>query len=348
LVTDNACEVWAGTQDPLNARNTAAQAAGLKGAQVTIHNLPLGGGFGRRLPGNLDYVAQAVQVAKEMSPKPVKLIWSREEDIRHDFYRSAVLGRFKGGIDDTGNVQVWVSRFNGDAGDGAAELPYAIPNQAIARSDVKTHVRLGAWRSVDHTQHGFFTESFIDELAHAAGKDPFEYRRALLNSKPRHKAALELAAEKAGWGTPLPTGRARGIALVESFGSIVCEVAEVEALANSKFRVHRVVAAVDCGDVVNPDSGAAQIEGGIMFGLSAALYGEITIDKGAVVQTNFGDHPIARMSDAPQTEVYFIASHAQRGGLGEPGVPPIAPAIANAIFAATGKRLRTLPLISTT
>lgn len=348
LVTDNACEVWAGTQDPLNARNTAAQAAGLKGAQVTIHNLPLGGGFGRRLPGNLDYVAQAVQVAKEMSPKPVKLIWSREEDIRHDFYRSAVLGRFQGGIDDTGNVQVWVSRFNGDAGDGAAELPYAIPNQAIASSDVKTHVRLGAWRSVDHTQHGFFTESFIDELAHAAGKDPFEYRRALLNSKPRHKAALELAAEKAGWGTPLPTGRARGIALVESFGSIVCEVAEVEALANSKFRVHRVVAAVDCGDVVNPDSGAAQIEGGIMFGLSAALYGEITIDKGAVVQTNFGDHPIARMSDAPQTEVYFIASHAQRGGLGEPGVPPIAPAIANAIFAATGKRLRTLPLISTT
>jgi isoquinoline 1-oxidoreductase beta subunit len=348
LVTDKTCEVWAGTQDPLNARNTAANAAGLKGTQVTIHNLPLGGGFGRRLPGNLDYVDQAVRVAKEMSPKPVKLIWSREEDIRHDFYRSAVLGRFQGGIDDAGNVQVWVSRFNGDAGEGAAELPYAIPNQAIARSDVKTHVRLGAWRSVDHSQHGFFTESFIDELAHAAGKDPFEYRRALLNSKPRHKAALELAAEKSGWGTPLPNGRARGIALVESFGSIVCEVAEVEALADNTFRVHRVVAAVDCGDVVNPDSGAAQIEGGIMFGLSAALYGEITIDKGAVVQTNFNNHTMARMADTPQTEVHFIASHAQRGGLGEPGVPPIAAAIANAIFAATGKRVRTLPLNSTT
>jgi isoquinoline 1-oxidoreductase beta subunit len=344
-VTEKDCEVWAGTQDPLNARNTAAKAAGLKHKQVTIHNLQLGGGFGRRLPGNLDYVDQAVRIAKEMSPKPVKLIWSREEDMRHDFYRSAVLGRYQGGIDGQGNAQAWAARFNGDAGEGAAELPYAIANQAIARSDVKTHVRLGAWRSVDHTQHGFFTESFIDELAHAAGKDPFEYRRQLLRDKPRHKAALELAADKAGWGTPLPPDRARGIALVESFGSIVCEVAEVEARANGTFKVHRVVAAVDCGDVVNPNSGAAQIEGGIVFGLSAALYGAITIEKGAVVQGNFGDHPMARMSDTPVIEVHFIASHAKRGGLGEPGVPPIAPAITNAIFAATGKRIRTLPIV---
>jgi isoquinoline 1-oxidoreductase beta subunit len=346
LVTDESCEVWAGTQDPLDARNTAAKAAGLKGAQVTIHNLQLGGGFGRRLPGNLDYVDQAVRIAKEMSPKPVKLIWSREEDIRHDFYRSAVLGRYRGAIDAEGKPHVWAAHFSGDAGDGAAELPYAIPNQAIARTDVKTHIRLGAWRSVDHTQHGFFTESFIDELAHAAGKDPFEFRRALLSVKPRHKAALELAAEKSGWGSPLPSGHGRGIALVESFGSVVCEVAEVEALANGKYKVHRVVAAVDCGDVVNPDSGASQIEGGIVFGLSAALYGQITIDKGAVVQSNFGNHPMALMADSPRTEVHFIASHAQRGGLGEPGVPPIAPAIANAIFAATGKRIRTLPIMT--
>jgi isoquinoline 1-oxidoreductase beta subunit len=346
LVSDKTCEVWAGTQDPLNARNTAAKAAGLKGTQVTIHNLQLGGGFGRRLPGNLDYVDQAVRVAKEMSPKPVKLIWSREEDFGHDFYRSAVLGRYQGGFDAEGKPHVWIAHFNGDAGDGAAELPYAIPNQAIARSNVKTHIRLGAWRSVDHTQHGFFTESFIDELAHTAGKDPFEFRRTLLADKPRHKAALELAAEKSGWGTPLPSGRGRGIALVESFGSIVCEVAEVEVLADGKYKVHRVVAAVDCGDVVNPDSGAAQIEGGIVFGLSAALYGQITIDKGAVVQTNFDAHPMARMADTPNTEVHFIASHAQRGGLGEPGVPPIAPAIANAIFAATGKRIRTLPIMT--
>jgi len=345
-MTDKECEVWAGTQDPLNARNTAAKAAGLAHKQVTIHNLSLGGGFGRRLPGNLDYVDQAVRIAKVLSPKPVKLIWSREEDLRHDFYRSAVLGRYQGGIDADGKPNTWVARFTGDAGESAAELPYAIPNQAIARSVVKTHVRLGAWRSVDHTQHGFFTESFIDELAHAAGQDPYEYRRQLLIHKPRHKAALELAADKAGWGTPLPANHGRGIALVESFGTIVCEVAEVEALADGKFKVHRVVAAVDCGDVVNPNSGASQIEGGIVFGLSAALYGEISIDKGAVVQSNFGDHPMARMADTPRTEVHFIASHARRGGLGEPGVPPIAPAIANAIFAATGKRLRTLPILS--
>lgn len=344
-VSDKACEVWAGTQDPLNARATAAKACGLKKNQVTIHNLQLGGGFGRRLPGNLDYVDQAVRIAKEMSPKAVKLIWSREEDFRHDFYRSAVLGRYQGGLDAQGKPDSWIARFNGSADERAAELPYAVPNQYIAKSDVPAHIRLGAWRSVDHTQHGFFTESFIDELAHAAKKDPFEFRRELLIDKPRHKAALELAAEKAGWGTPIAKGRARGIALVESFGSIVCEVAEVEVLADDKFKVHRVVAAVDCGDVVNPDSGAAQIEGGIVFGLSAALYGAITIDQGAVVQTNFGDHPMARLQDTPQIEVHFIASHATRGGLGEPGVPPIAAAITNAIFAASGRRLRSLPLM---
>jgi isoquinoline 1-oxidoreductase beta subunit len=183
-------------------------------------------------------------------------------------------------------------------------------------------------------------------MAHAAGKDPFDFRRQLLADKPRHKAVLELAAEKAGWTTPVPTGHGRGIALVESFGSIVCEVAEVETSNDGTFKVHRVIAAVDCGDVVNPDSGAAQVEGGIVFGLSAALYGEITIDKGAVVQGNFADHPMARMVDTPTIEVHFIASHERRGGLGEPGVPPIAPAIANALFAASGKRVRTLPMTS--
>jgi isoquinoline 1-oxidoreductase beta subunit len=259
-VSEQKCEVWAGTQDPLNARNTAAKASGLKSDQVTIHNLQLGGGFGRRLPGNLDYVDQAVRIAKELSPKPVKLIWSREEDFRHDFYRSAVLGRYRGALDAQGKPEYWIARFNGSADEGSAELPYAVPNQYIAKSDVPTHIRLGAWRSVDHTQHGFFTESFVDELALAAKKDPFEFRRELLANKPRHKAVLELAAQKAGWGSALSPGRARGIALVESFGSIVCEVAEVEVLSEHKFKVHRVVAAVDCGDVVNPDSGTAQIE----------------------------------------------------------------------------------------
>lgn len=347
-VKDEACEVWAGTQDPLNARSTAAKALEFEADRVTIHNLHLGGGFGRRLPGNLDYVDQAARIAKELSPRPVKLIWSREEDTRHDFYRSAILGRFDGGLDADAKPVAWLARFNGDAGEGAATLPYAIANQEIARHKVDMHVRLGAWRSVDHTQHGFFKESFVDELAHLAEQDPFEFRRALLADMPRHKAVLELAAEKSGWGTELPANRARGIALVESFGTIVCEVAEVEAVSDGAYKVHRVTAVVDCGDVVNPDAGAAQIEGGIVFGLSAALYSEITIDKGAVVQGNFGDHRVARMADTPLIDVYFIASDAPRGGLGEPGVPPIAPAVANAIFAATGKRIRTLPIMGTT
>ncbi|HTE40960.1 MAG TPA: molybdopterin cofactor-binding domain-containing protein, partial [Steroidobacteraceae bacterium] len=255
-IKDEACEVWAGTQDPLNARAVAAKASGLDADQVTVHNLQLGGGFGRRLPGNLDYVDQATRIAKEMSPRPVKLIWNREEDMRHDFYRSAILGRYQGGLNADGKVETYVARFNGDAGDGAAELPYSIPNQAMSRSNVKTHIRLGAWRSVDHTQHGFFKESFIDELAHAAGQDPFEFRRGLLADNPRFKSVLELAAEKAGWGSPLAAGRGRGIALVESFGTIVCQVAEVEVLGD-RYKVHRVVAVVDCGAVVNPDSRAA-------------------------------------------------------------------------------------------
>ncbi len=344
-IADGHCEVWTGTQDPLNARDVAAKASKLDADAVTIHNQQLGGGFGRRLPGNLDYVDQAVRLAKEFSPKPVKLIWSREEDTRHDFYRQASLGRYRAALDQAGQAQAWDANFIGSAGEDAAAVLYAIPNVHIANHDVANHVRLGAWRSVDHTQHGFFTESFIDEVAHAAGKDPYEYRRGLLADKPRHLAALELAAAKADWSSPLPAGRSRGIALVESFGSIVCEVAEIEVDAKGAPKVVRVVAAVDCGGAVNPDSGAAQIEGGIMYGLAAALYGEINIDKGAVVQSNFNNHSVARMNDTPAIEVHFIASSATRGGLGEPGVPPIAPAVANALFAATGKRVRTLPIV---
>jgi isoquinoline 1-oxidoreductase beta subunit len=342
-MADGRCEVWTGVQDPLAARKVAAQASGLPASKVTIHNQQLGGGFGRRLPGAHDFVDQAVRIAKAVAPAPVKLIWSREEDIRRDYYRPAVIGRFRGAIDSAGAPTVWVSRFNSDSDDGAALTAYRIANRDIRSSKDSHHIRMGAWRSVAHSQHGFFSESFIDELAHAAGKDPYEYRRSLLADSPRHRAVLEKAAWIAGWGTPAPAGRARGIAIVESFGSIVAEVAEVE-IVEGKVKVPRVFAAVDCGQVINPDTARAQVEGGIVFGLSAALFSEITIENGRVVQQNFSDYLLPKLSDAPTIMVEFIDSAASPGGLGEPGVPPIAPAIANALFAATGKRLRTLPL----
>ncbi len=342
-VADGRCELWTGVQDPLSARRVAAQAAGLDPEQVIVHNQQLGGGFGRRLPGALDFVEQAVRIAVEMAPAPVKLVWSREDDLQHDYYRPAVIGRYRSAVAADGAPRAWVAKFSGEAGEGAARIPYAVASQDIRSVSDATHVRRGAWRSVAHSQHGFFTESFVDELAHAAGADAFEYRRKLLAGSPRHRAVLEKAAELASWGAPLAPGEGRGIALVESFGSIVAEVAEVE-VSGERIRVRRVWAAVDCGDVINPDTAAAQIEGGIVFGMSAALWNEITIREGRVAQTNFTDHPLPGLADTPEIAVEFIRSGAALGGLGEPGVPPIAPAIANAVFAATGKRLRTLPL----
>jgi isoquinoline 1-oxidoreductase beta subunit len=341
-IANDRCEVWTGVQDPLAARKVAADASGLDADQVTLYNQQLGGGFGRRLPGAHDFVDQAVRIAKEMSPAPVKLIWSREEDIQHDYYRPAVIGRYKGAVDSKAAPIVWISKFNGAGGD-AARVPYAIAHQDIRALRVKSHVREGSWRSVEHSQHGFFTESFIDELAHAARKEPYEFRRGLLEHAPRHRAVLEKAAWISGWGAEPAPGRARGIALVESFGSIVAEVAEVE-IVDSRIRVHNVWAAVDCGYVVNPDTATAQIEGGIIFGLSAALFNEITIQDGRVAQSNFSDFPLPKIADAPRIKVEFIQSNAALGGLGEPGVPPIAPAVANAVFALTGKRVRSLPL----
>ena len=336
------CEVWTGVQDPLGARKAAAKAADMDVDAVTLHNQQLGGGFGRRLPGSFDFIEQAVQIAKQAGA-PVKLIWSREEDLQHDFYRPAVVARYRGAIDAKGKPTAWLARFSGDSGDGAARTAYLIANQDIRSVAIKHHVRLGPWRSVDHSQHAFFKESFIDELAHAAGADPFEYRRELLAQAPRHRAVLEKAAELAGWGTPPEPGRGRGIALVESFGSIVAQVAEV-AISGGRIKVHTVWAAVDCGEVINPDGGKAQIEGGIIFGLSAALFSEITIRDGRVTQTNFNDYPLPKLADTPRISVEFINSGAALGGLGEPGVPPIAPAIANAVFALSGIRLRSLPL----
>ncbi len=337
------CEVWAGTQDPLNARSVAAKAAGLDDEQVVFHNTHLGGGFGRRLPGAFDYVDQAVRIASVMSPTPVKLIWSREEDMQHDFYRPALMARCRGGLNKNAEPVCWVSEFSGPGDFGAARPHYGIPHQEIIAHSPPENLRHGSWRSVGHSQQGFFMESFIDELAIAAGKDPYRYRRALLSEKPRHQAVLDRVTEMADWNAPIPEGHGKGIAIVECFGTSVAQVAQVSVDAAGRIKVHKVWAAVDCGFAVNPDQGLAQIQGGILFGLSAALYQEITLSDGAVEQRSFPDYRSLTLADAPELAVEFIDSGEAMGGLGEPGVPPIAPAVGNAIYAASGQRLRSLP-----
>jgi isoquinoline 1-oxidoreductase beta subunit len=343
-VDGNAAEVWAGVQDPLNARSIAAGALGMTVEQVHLTTLPLGGGFGRRLPFTFDYIDLGVRVAKAMSPTPIKVIWSRENDIQHDYYRPAGMARFAGAL-DKGGAPIAIGCHYAGGGDGESLfMPYAIPGKAADARDAAHPIRLGAWRSVLNSQHGFFKESFIDEMAHAAGKDPFLFRLGLLNDQPRFRDALIQAATMSGWDDPLPEGEGKGIAIAESFGSIVAEVAHVAVSPEGKVRVRRVFAAVDCGDVVNPNSAAAQAEGGIIFGLSAALVGEITIAEGRVVQRNFRDHQMIHLADAPEIKVEFVRSNAPLGGLGEPCVPPIAAAVTNAIFAATGIRVRDLPI----
>lgn len=337
-------EVWAGVQDPLNARATAAEALGLDAEQVLLTNLPLGGGFGRRLPFNFDYVHLGARIAKAMSPTPVKLVWSRENDIQHDYYRPAGMARFAGALDKSGTPVAVASHYAGGGDGESVYMPYAIADKRAEDRDAPHPIRLGAWRSVLNSQHGFFKESFIDEMAHAAGKDPYTFRRELLNDQPRFRAALERVAAMADWSSPLPEGEGRGIALTESFGTIVAEVAHVTVSPGGELRVRNVFAVVDCGDVVNTDTAQAQVEGGIIFGLSAAMAGEITIAEGRVVERNFRDHQMIHMSDAPRIDVEFIRSDAHLGGLGEPCVPPVAPAVTNAIFAATGIRVRDLPI----
>jgi isoquinoline 1-oxidoreductase beta subunit len=345
-VDGDRADVWAGVQDPLNARATAAQALGLDAERVRVTNMQLGGGFGRRLPFYLDYVDLAARIAKVMSPAPVKVVWSRENDIQHDFYRPAAMARFAGGLDGSGKP-IGIRSVYAGGGDGESVfMPYAIDNEAEGR-DATHPIPTGPWRSVLNSQHGFFKESFVDELAHAAGKDPFEFRRDLMTEQPRFRAVLERAASMAGWGSPLPAGEGRGIAIAESFGSIVAHVAHVAVSPEGRLRVRNVFSAVDCGDVVNTDTATAQIEGGVIFGLSAALVGEITIKEGRVVERNFRDHQVIRIADAPQISVEFVRSDAHLGGLGEPSVPPVAAAVTNAIFAATGIRVRDLPIKNT-
>ncbi|MXY17465.1 MAG: xanthine dehydrogenase family protein molybdopterin-binding subunit [Acidobacteria bacterium] len=343
-VEGDQAEVWAGTQDPLNARSMAASALDFDASQVKLTNLPLGGGYGRRLPFTFDYVQLAVRIARAASPAPVKLVWSRENDIQHDFYRPAAMSRFAGALDGQGRPLAVASYYAGGGNAEAVFMPYAIADRRDDARDAPHHVRTGEWRSVLNSQHGFFKESFIDELAHAAGKDPYRFRRDLLGERPRFRAALDRAAAMSDWDSPLPAGEGRGIAICESFGTIVAQVAHVAVSPAGELRVRRVWAAVDCGDVVNTDTAAAQMEGGVIFALSATMVGEITIAGGRIAESNFRDHQMIRMADAPDVQVEFIRSNAWLGGLGEPSVPPLAPAVTNAIYAATGIRVRDLPI----
>ena len=356
------CEIWTGTQFQTVDRANAAKVAGLKPEQVQLHTTLLGGGFGRRASPISDFVVEAVEVAKAVRA-PVKVVWTREDDIRGGWYRPMAYDRLTAGLDASGNLVAWshtvVSQsimagtmfepfikngVDGSSVEGAIEMAYAIPNVLVDLHTTKVGVPVSWWRSVGNSHTAFVVESFMDELAHAAGKDPYEFRRALLTKQPRHLGVLELAASKARWGAPLPKGHGRGIALHFSFDTYVAEVAEVSINDQGAVRVHRVVAVVDCGRVVNPDGVAAQIEGGIIFALSAALKGEITLDRGRVQQRNFHDYQMLRINEAPEIEVHIVPSTEHPTGVGEPGVPPAAPAVTNAIFAATGKRVRKLPI----
>jgi isoquinoline 1-oxidoreductase beta subunit len=329
------------TQNPLGFAQQVAKAIGMDQSQVVLHNQYLGGGFGRRAFD--DFAVQAARIAAD-TPYPVKLIWSREEDMRHDHYRQASISRFRGGLDAAGKPVAWHNHYvNKHDPEEAPHIPYAIADQAIVYSESETHVPWGFWRSVDHSLHAFFTESFIDELAVAAGRDTYEYRRELLAGAPRFEAVLDLAAEKSSWGDTLPANMGRGIAIHRSFGTIVAQVVDVE-IVDGKPRARRVICAVDPGYAVHPDNLIAQMESGIAYGLTAALYGEISISGGAVAQSNFHDYRMLRMDEAPDVETYIIDGGGLLGGAGEPGTPPIAPAFTNAIFDATGIRIRELPV----
>jgi len=336
-------EVWGGFQDGLGARAHAAKSAGLSLDAVTLHHTAMGGGFGRRGP-TLNYLEQAIAIAKQLD-KPVNLIWSREEDLTQDNYRNASVARVRAGLDASGRPSAWLYEFTEKHDPKEATwIPYGIANREARYTSGTDPIPFGPWRSVDNSHHGFFIESFVDELAAEAKRDPFEYRRELLADAPRHRAVLEAVAEMADWKSPPPKGRARGISLKESFDTIVAQVAEVSVGDDGRARVHKVWCAADPGEVVHPSGIAAQLEGGIIYGLTAALYGEITIAEGRVVEKNFPDYPMVKLADAPAIEVKLVPSGAHTGGAGEPGTPPIAAATANAVFALTGHRVRALPL----
>ena len=359
----DSCEIWTGTQFETIDRANAAQVAGLAPEKVQIHTTLLGGGFGRRANPASDFVVEAVHVAKA-AKAPVKVVWTREDDLKGGWYRPMWHDRFVAGLDANGNPVAWTHTIVGqsimqgtlfesfgikdgvDAAsvEGAADILYGIPNVRVDLHTPKIGVPVQWWRSVGHSHTGFSVEAFLDEVAHAGGKDPYELRRALLAKQPRMLAVLELAAQKAHWGSKLPAGVGRGIATHFSFDSYVAQVVEASVEKNGTVRVHRVVCAVDCGMAINPDTVKAQMEGGIIFGLTAALKSEITLKDGRVEQGNFHDYQMLRIFESPEIEVHIVPSSESPTGVGEPGVPPVAPALANAIFAATGKRIRRLPI----
>jgi isoquinoline 1-oxidoreductase beta subunit len=358
-VKKDSVEIWSPTQAPGPHQGIAAQLAGIPAEKVDVHTTYLGGGFGRRF--SPDFTIAATLLSKAAGV-PVKLIYTREDDTRAGFYRPAAVAKFRAGFDDEGNavtlratiaapsimlaanfVEELPKGIDEPAVEGIQDCPYGIPNIRVEYARTEPGIKVWFWRSVGHSQNAFFLESFIDEMAASAGRDPVEFRRALLSGQPRLRGALDLAAAKAGWGTPLPSGRHRGVAVASSFGSHVAQVAEVSVDAAGRIRVHRIVAAVDCGRTVNPAIIRRQVEGAMVYGLSAALYGRITFKNGRVEQGNFDEYPMLRIDEMPSVEVHIVPSTEEPGGIGEPGLPPATPAVMNAVFAATGKRIRSLP-----
>jgi isoquinoline 1-oxidoreductase beta subunit len=358
LVTDTECKVWAPHQQQGAARALAAEITGLPLERVALQGTFCGGGFGRKW--ELDFVAQAVRIAQQAEGRPVTLMWTREQDVQHDFYRPAVVSRYRATLDDAGNPLAVHARVAGPSVDtfqgrsrpipdpfvvgGALERLYGIPNKLVEYAETRTHVPLGFWRSVARSHNGFISESLIDELAHLAGRDPLEYRLSLLAGNSRATAVLEKAAEEAGWGRSLKAGSGMGVAFSSAFGSLNAQIAEV-TVENDMLRVTRVTCVLDCGFAIDPDTVRAQMEGGIVDGLSAALFSKVTIADGAVEQSNFDNYRFIRLSQVPEIDVHLMSGDGPLGGVGEAGLPAIGPAVANAVYAASGRRIRKLPMV---
>jgi isoquinoline 1-oxidoreductase beta subunit len=357
-VNPGRCELWYGAQGHTMDQAAVGRALGLQPDQVTINSLYAGGSFGRRANPHSDYVVEAALIAKEAKGRPVKMVWTREDDMAAGWWRPMYLHAAKAGIGGDGKIQGWHHRVVGQSIfaemgmgsdvdstsiEGVNDLHYNVSDLAAELYTTKLGVPIQWWRSVGHTHTAFAVESFMDELAHEAKRDPVAFRLDHLDQDSRYAKVLRLAAEKAGWSNPTPIGHGRGVAVHESFNTVVAEIAEVSIRQDRTIQVHKVVAAVDCGTVVNPDIIRAQVEGAVMYGLSAALHGKVTLTDGKVDQHNFDSYTVLRMNEAPVVEVYVLPSEAPPTGIGEPGTPPIAPAVANAVFALTGARIRELP-----